>query len=254
MTDCEHLRPQYEAYALGVLEGEERAAIEAHLDRGCVTCTAGVAQARTVVAQLALAAPDEDPPASLRARVLPEALEPARAWIPVWAWAAAAALFLLAAYTTYQTRQLSAQLHTARQELQEQRARAAQLEAERRQLQQVRSVLGNPETRGVELRAAAAGASLPALRAYWHEKDGLVLTAANVPAPADDRTYQLWVVPKKGVPISAGLFRPQEGNVLLVEKPPPTAIGDAAALAVTDEPAGGRPQPTTSPRWVGPVR
>ena len=54
---CEQLAPLYEEYALGVLEGEERAELDAHLARTCPTCTPGVAQARWVVAQLAHAAP-----------------------------------------------------------------------------------------------------------------------------------------------------------------------------------------------------
>ena len=33
--DCEQLAPLYEEYALGVLEGEERAELEAHLARAC---------------------------------------------------------------------------------------------------------------------------------------------------------------------------------------------------------------------------
>jgi hypothetical protein len=36
--DCEQLAPLYEEYALGVLEGDERAEIEAHLVRGCPKC------------------------------------------------------------------------------------------------------------------------------------------------------------------------------------------------------------------------
>ena len=61
--DCEQLAPLYEEYALGVLEGEERAELEAHLARACAQCTPGVEKARWVVAQLAQMAPDAQPPA-----------------------------------------------------------------------------------------------------------------------------------------------------------------------------------------------
>ena len=70
MTDCAQLREHYDSYALGALEGEERAQLEAHLARGCPTCTAEVERARWLVAQLAYAAPEAEPPASLRRRVL----------------------------------------------------------------------------------------------------------------------------------------------------------------------------------------
>jgi len=42
------------------------------------------------------------------------------------------------------------------------------------------------------------------------------------------------------------------GNVLTVAAPPQN-VGEMAALAVTDEPNGGSPQPTSKPMWVGPL-
>ncbi len=60
--DCEQLAPLYEEYALGVLEGEERAEINAHLARVCPHCTPGIEKARWVVAQLAQMAPEAQPP------------------------------------------------------------------------------------------------------------------------------------------------------------------------------------------------
>src|SRR6266478_5672471 len=68
--DCEQLAPLYEEYALGVLEGEERAEIEAHLARACPHCTPGIEKARWVVAQLARMSPEAQPPLSLRGKVL----------------------------------------------------------------------------------------------------------------------------------------------------------------------------------------
>ena len=43
--NCQELRDMYELYALGVLEGGERAEIEEHLGRGCETCRRGLADA-----------------------------------------------------------------------------------------------------------------------------------------------------------------------------------------------------------------
>src|SRR6267154_306593 len=114
--DCEQLAPLYEEYALGVMEGEERAELEAHLARACAQCTPGVAQARWVVAQLAHAAPDAQPPATLRGKVIDAVKTSAdpsrtvvplqkpkpsaqRAMSPAWAWLAAAALALVTGYT-----------------------------------------------------------------------------------------------------------------------------------------------------------
>ena len=123
--DCEQLAPLYEEYALGILEGDERAELEAHLARACPTCTPGVAKARWVVAQLAHAAPDAQPPAALRGKIL-DAVKPStdavrkaspfekprikRAMFPAWAWAAAAALALV---TGYSIRQIGNSNHAA---------------------------------------------------------------------------------------------------------------------------------------------
>ncbi len=49
MSDCEQLRQHYDAYALGALEGEERAEIDVHLKRGCPICTADGASRATRV-------------------------------------------------------------------------------------------------------------------------------------------------------------------------------------------------------------
>src|SRR3977135_1991130 len=107
--DCEQIAPPYEEYALDLLEGEERAEIEAHLARACPHCTPGIEKARWVVAQLARMAPEAQPPLSVRGKVLNAVKSsgnltefakdpPSRAVFPVWAWAAAAPLAFLTAY------------------------------------------------------------------------------------------------------------------------------------------------------------
>src|SRR2546422_2960736 len=108
MNDCEQLKEHYEAYALGALEGEERAALDAHLERRCPVCTAELERARWLVAQLAYLAPEAEPPAALRRKVLAGAgtTKPSegRGWIPVWAWVGAAALVLFALIDRKSTR------------------------------------------------------------------------------------------------------------------------------------------------------
>jgi anti-sigma-K factor RskA len=115
----------------------------------------------------------------------------------------------------------------------------------------VLAVLSAPGTRSISL--AATTAASPQVNAYWNEIAGLVLTGRHMPALPADRTYQLWVVPKTGNPVSAGIFEPDvEGSALLISQPQ-AKQSDAAALAITQEPAGGRPQPTSKPVWVGPI-
>ncbi|MGH9714498.1 MAG: anti-sigma factor domain-containing protein [Candidatus Acidiferrales bacterium] len=70
-------------------------------------------------------------------------------------------------------------------------------------------------------------------------------------APAD-KSYRLWLVPKSGNPISAGIFTSVAGDTSrLIAKMPPGI--EPKAFAFTLEPAGGRPQPAGAMVLVGPV-
>jgi anti-sigma-K factor RskA len=66
----------------------------------------------------------------------------------------------------------------------------------------------------------------------------------DLPAPPSDKDYQLWYV-TKNAKISAAVFRTDEqGRTVLNLTPPPDALADLTATAVTLEPRGGSPQPT----------
>ncbi|MFL6256503.1 MAG: cupin domain-containing protein [Pyrinomonadaceae bacterium] len=57
-------------YALGALEGEEAREFEEHLAAGCAACEAELREFETVAGDLGLAAPEAEPPAPVRARLL----------------------------------------------------------------------------------------------------------------------------------------------------------------------------------------
>jgi anti-sigma factor ChrR (cupin superfamily) len=57
-------------YALGALEGDEAREFEEHLAAGCAACAAELREFETVAADLGLAAPEAEPPAGVRARLL----------------------------------------------------------------------------------------------------------------------------------------------------------------------------------------
>jgi anti-sigma-K factor RskA len=44
-----------------------------------------------------------------------------------------------------------------------------------------------------------------------------------------------------------------DGKFVLMVANPPDAMSDTQALAITEEPVGGSPQPTGTPMWVGGV-
>lgn len=257
MTDCAQLKEHYESYALGALEGAERAELEAHLARKCPTCAAELERARWLVAQLASLAPAADPPARLRRSILkavqaPSVPESRHSWMHVWAWVGVAALVLFSLYSVRETRRLERKLAALQKQIRAEQSQTQALESDRQLYQRALAILAAKDTREMKLKPAGPRA-LPEVHAYWNAQFGLVVAGHQVPSPAADRTFQLWVVPKKGSPVSAGIFRPDAtGHVLHITKPEADWAA-AAALAITDEPAGGRPQPSTKPLWIGPV-
>jgi anti-sigma-K factor RskA/putative zinc finger protein len=88
-----------------------------------------------------------------------------------------------------------------------------------------------------------------AVRAAWawmfwdHVSNRWTLVARDLPVPAAGRTYQLWLVTPKAK-ISAGTFTPRPDGAAEVQATYALAPDQLTAIAVTEEPAGGVPQPT----------
>src|SRR5579859_8166238 len=127
MSGHPQFEEDFELYALGVLDGDEKASLEGHLP-GCAECQSRLDGARGRMALLALSAPQTDPPAGVRHRLLdqfkaeragkPAAQPPLRnnvvpmrrsAWAPLWA-AAAVVLLAAAAWFAVENRRLGDQL------------------------------------------------------------------------------------------------------------------------------------------------
>ncbi len=82
------------------------------------------------------------------------------------------------------------------------------------------------------------------------EGDGAVLMAEDMPPLPEGQTYQIWVI-EDDTPEPSGLFEPADGPVAAVVESP---LEGADAVAVTVEPEGGSPQPTSDPMLVAEVR
>jgi hypothetical protein len=88
----------------------------------------------------------------------------------------------------------------------------------------------------------SAGTRSPYAHMFWDKAHNTwTLVAHNMPDLKPGRTYQLWLVtPDKK--ISAGTFEPRDGDAMVRAT---YALSDKLmALAVTEEPMGGMPQPT----------
>jgi anti-sigma-K factor RskA len=265
---CEQLEQHYDEYALGVLEGEARAELEQHLARTCPKCTPGVAEARGFISQLALAAPSVEPPTDLRAKIMDavnasgdavratapveqKKFTPERAMFPAWAWLAAAVLALVTGYTIRQMSRQTDQLAVLRKEM---KIATMQTQALQNQLEMdrmVASVMLSPDS--TQLKLEPADKNMPVVHAYLHPHMGVAITADQMPSVPSARVLQLWFVPKSGKPVSAAIFHPDTTGQIALVAPVTIPLNELAALAVTDEPAGGSPQPTTPIAWIAKV-
>ena len=146
MSEHDQFRELIEAYALGALDANERAALEAHLAGGCPECAKALEEARLVVTQLAYLAPPAEPSEMLRARVLrsvradaaasggggggslPMQAGSQRTSVPMWLWAGIAALLLFSLYSSWEARKMQ-------QDVADMNQRAAAELKERKQLE-----------------------------------------------------------------------------------------------------------------------
>jgi anti-sigma-K factor RskA len=224
-------------YALDALDGEERTAFEAHLAQ-CAQCRAEVASFREVAARLAMTAPVAEPSPALRDRVLAEA----RRVRPIGggvrrAWLAAAAGFLLA-------------LVVGGAWWRERDARRT-LEARVAEQGELLATLLAPD---VGVANLAATGKPPSARLFWNpQRQRVVMAVFDLPPAPAGRTYQLWAIATGKPPVSLGTFNTGPDGRLTAAMAVPAGLA-FDLTAVTEEPAGGSPQPTQNPFLVGPVQ
>lgn len=201
--------------------------------------------------ELGLSAPDRAAPdlGRVRARLLariasegaatPVAPRQRRRGAAIW-WAAAATIALVGAAVLLRNAEVARD--AARAEL-------AASEAEVRQLRDslvanaaTLAALTGPEVQVISL--AATGLREPRGRMFWDQlADRWTLVAHDLPTLDQGRTYQLWVITRAGEKVSAGTFEPTRGSAL-VQATYALARDQLSAIAVTEEPQGGVPQPT----------
>jgi anti-sigma-K factor RskA len=237
-------------YAMGSLEGEERTALENHLET-CAACRRELDALRGDMAMLALSAPLATPPPQARQRLMKAiATEPrhapskeARSWwmlVP----SLAAAVFALVALMFWQQNAAMhrevANLQTANAEQQQELARASQI------------VAMLSDASAAHFTLSAAKAPQPEGKAiYARDRRSLIFIASNMPALPPQKTYELWLIPVSGAPIPSGLFTPDAHGSATVINPPLPAGVEAKTFAITVEPQQGSTAPTTTPIMVG---
>jgi anti-sigma-K factor RskA len=258
-------------YVLGLLDDVTRTRVASHL-ASCPACADEVRQVAQTMDAVGRSVPEVDPPASLRdriatipARVPQLAASPARAeahaprtesGARLTPWFAAVAASLVAAVATWQAFSARAEVQRLKQELVDMQVRAGDAQVARATLQEqvdeftrMMDVLRSSDLISYSLAGSGAAANAHA-RAYVTHKNGMVFTADGLPALPAGRIYQLWVI-VGGKPVSAGLLSPDANGRVLAVSSTPDIPAMPAIVAVTLEPAGGLPQPSTTPILVG---
>ena len=251
MSGHEQYAEDLALYALGALEGSERANLEKHLD-GCSGCRQELDALRGDSALLAMSTAGPKPPQRSRQRLLTAiAKEPRGATAPptprfnlwsIFGWAAAVGMLVV----VIQLRRQNASLQQAVNSLGSVvGAQTIELENARR----IVDTLTAPESQTVTLVAGKTPPQPQGKAFYLKNRSGLVFVANNLAPLPPDKIYELWLIPPDGKPIAAGLFKPDaRGNASVINPPELPAGVEAKTFAVTLESASG---PHDSPRGTG---
>lgn len=260
-------------YALGALDENDRVAFEAHL-ASCDLCEREVRELRDVAGLLATAARPVAPPARLRDRIMadaravrpiataspaaavpekspaPRAGESARpastrgGWSVVTPWLAAAAAAVVAVYLGQAMRSERAGRVSAEQALASARLTLDSTASALARRDSLVALLVSPDVQAVSVSGTGPA---PSAKYFFDRRVGrIVIAASSLPPAAQGRTYQLWGIESGKPPVSLGTFNTDSSGRALASVAVPAGLR-IGVTAVTDEPSGGSPQPTTTP-------
>lgn len=243
-------------YALGEMTGNDRQEFETHLQT-CASCRRELQEMRADLGLLALSAAGAKPPARVKERLMravaaeprgvsvvaPQA--PPRRAFWNWAPALAAALLLLLTIGLWSRnavlKQNERQLRDAVAELTN---RNQDLAVKYRQAEESLGLLQDPQAVHISLNPSKAPKEPRGTAIFDPSKKRMLFMASNMPPAPAGKAYELWIIPTKGAPIPAGVFKPDEhGNAVMMDHTMPADV-EAKAFAVTMEKEEGSNTPT----------
>jgi len=244
------------AYSLDSLTPDERAGIDAHLE-SCATCREELLAMSEAAAAIAGAAPsrpmDRIRSAAMKQRLLDRARAESSAVRPIRSaaiparptrlpWWIAAAASVAFAVALYQRGVVSRERDDFRTALAAESLRVGALQDSLAERERTLLAMAGADVKVVEL---VANNRRPNARMFWAQSTNTwTMFAHDLPALASGRTYQLWLITRDRQRISAGTFNPNPAGSAVVSAQYPLAPDALQAIAVTEEPAGGVPQPT----------
>jgi hypothetical protein len=242
---CEELRDQYELYAIGVAEEPERSEIRQHLKRGCEVCMTGMKRAREVGAIVGGTAALAAPSPKLRRRILASVgFEPKHfGWSPFLGLALALSLFAVV-YFYGRERDTHGEVARLRDQVREQTIDLTRMN-------EAFAIVNGADT---TVTSFGQGQPTPPKgKIFVSRSQGVLLIASNMPPAPSGKAYEMWVIPKGGKPVPAGLFQSgSNGTAMHVQRGPVDANADLVAVTVEDQ--AGAAQPTSQPLFAASVR
>ena len=198
---------------------------------------------------------------------------PRRSAIFSWTCVVAAVLIAFAVYSAVGTWRAQRNLVAVARRAQREQARSRALGSAQQRYQDALPVVADPATEKIDLApvphsatplAAADSAGVqptgeqPHLAVYWNSRMGIVLAGGGLQPMPPGSVLELWVQSRQGNLVGALLSRPDAAGQLLTTVPLVSPMTDALVdamrtpkmLAISQEPSGGNPFPTSDWKWT----
>ncbi len=239
MSDDAHVLDLIPAFAIGALEAEDVARVEAHL-AGCLICRAESRAVEEVASQLRLAAAPSAPSPELKERLMtrvqsrrPAVPEPApapiaRSWFErlLPAWGVASLVLILA-------------------------LGAASLSLWQR-VDEMDTFTSPGGMRAIPLSPTDAAATATGFVLVSADGEDGALVVDGLPPLDEEYEYQLWLM-RNGERTSGAIFSTDENSYGGTRIRAPRSLLEYSSVGITIEPAGGSPQPTGERVLGGPL-
>lgn len=158
-------------------------------------------------------------------------------WVGWLGWIIAALAIAAAIYFVVHSSSLQNQINSDNAQL-------TKLKADNAHSQQVMDSLTSPDAARIRLSETRQPERPAGHIIYQASSGALVFVASGLRQLPQTKSYELWLIPDTGAPVSAGLFRPEaNGTASVVLLSLPQGI-QAKAFSVTIESANGAPTPT----------
>jgi hypothetical protein len=111
------------------------------------------------------------------------------------------------------------------------------------------SILNAPGTSELSFAVGSARGKV-----FVNPQQGVLLIASNLTPAPQGKVYEMWLLPKNGRPVPAGLIEPPPNGTVLHVDHEPVDAASLAAVGVTIENQGGASQPGSPPFLTVPLR